>query len=42
MGNHDEVVKDVSFLALDNSSYITGIELSVDGGMAQISVGVLG
>jgi NAD(P)-dependent dehydrogenase (short-subunit alcohol dehydrogenase family) len=36
MGNPDEVAKAVSFLASDESSYITGIELFVDGGMAQI------
>src|SRR5918911_2893124 len=36
MGSPDEVAKAVSFLASDDSSYITGIELSVDGGMAQI------
>jgi NAD(P)-dependent dehydrogenase (short-subunit alcohol dehydrogenase family) len=36
MGNPDEVAKAVSFLASDDSSYITGIELFVDGGMAQI------
>ena len=36
MGNPDEVAKAVSFLASDESSYITGIDLSVDGGMAQI------
>ncbi len=36
MGNPDEVAKTVSFLASDESSYVTGIDLSVDGGMAQI------
>jgi NAD(P)-dependent dehydrogenase (short-subunit alcohol dehydrogenase family) len=36
MGNPDEVAKAVSFLASDDSSYITGIELFVDGGMAQV------
>jgi NAD(P)-dependent dehydrogenase (short-subunit alcohol dehydrogenase family) len=36
MGSPDEVAKAVSFLASDDSSYITGIELFVDGGMAQI------
>jgi NAD(P)-dependent dehydrogenase (short-subunit alcohol dehydrogenase family) len=36
MGSPDEVAKAVSFLASDDSSYINGIELSVDGGMAQI------
>ena len=36
MGNPDEVAKAVSFLASDDSSYITGTELSVDGGLAQI------
>jgi NAD(P)-dependent dehydrogenase (short-subunit alcohol dehydrogenase family) len=35
-GSPDEVAKVVSFLASDDSSYITGIELFVDGGMAQI------
>jgi NAD(P)-dependent dehydrogenase (short-subunit alcohol dehydrogenase family) len=36
MGNPDEVAKVVSFLASDDSSFITGIELFVDGGAAQI------
>jgi NAD(P)-dependent dehydrogenase (short-subunit alcohol dehydrogenase family) len=36
MGQPDEIAKAVSFLASDDSSFITGIELFVDGGMAQI------
>ena len=35
-GTLDEVAKVVSFLASDESSYLIGIELFVDGGMAQI------
>jgi NAD(P)-dependent dehydrogenase (short-subunit alcohol dehydrogenase family) len=36
MGSPEEVAKAVAFLASDDSSYITGIELFVDGGIAQI------
>jgi NAD(P)-dependent dehydrogenase (short-subunit alcohol dehydrogenase family) len=35
-GTTDEVAKVVSFLASDESSYVTGVELFVDGGLAQI------
>jgi NAD(P)-dependent dehydrogenase (short-subunit alcohol dehydrogenase family) len=36
MGKPDEIAKVASFLASDDSSYVTGIELFVDGGWAQI------
>jgi NAD(P)-dependent dehydrogenase (short-subunit alcohol dehydrogenase family) len=36
MGNPSDIAKAVSFLASDDSSFITGIEFFVDGGAAQI------
>jgi len=36
LGTPDEVAKAVLFLAADDSRYITGTELFVDGGVAQI------
>ncbi|MCP3145234.1 SDR family oxidoreductase [Pyxidicoccus xibeiensis] len=36
MADPDEVAKAATFLASDDSSFVTGIELFVDGGMAQI------
>ncbi len=36
LGNPDEVAKAVTFLASDESSFVIGIELFVDGGLAQI------
>ena len=36
VGTTDEIARAVRFLAPDDSSFVNGIELFVDGGMAQI------
>jgi NAD(P)-dependent dehydrogenase (short-subunit alcohol dehydrogenase family) len=36
LGTPDEVARAVVFLASDDSSYVTGTELFVDGGFAQV------
>jgi NAD(P)-dependent dehydrogenase (short-subunit alcohol dehydrogenase family) len=36
LGKPEEVAKAVVFLASDDASFITGVELFVDGGFAQV------
>jgi NAD(P)-dependent dehydrogenase (short-subunit alcohol dehydrogenase family) len=35
-GTSDEIAKAVVFLACDDSSYVTGVELFADGAFAQV------
>jgi NAD(P)-dependent dehydrogenase (short-subunit alcohol dehydrogenase family) len=41
IGTPDEIAKSILFLASDDSSFITGIELFVDGGASQLGASQL-
>jgi 3alpha(or 20beta)-hydroxysteroid dehydrogenase len=36
LGESEEVARGVIFLASEEASYITGVELNIDGGMGQL------
>ena len=36
LGESEQVARGVIFLASDDASYITGVELNIDGGMGQL------